>query len=77
MLTFLPFEGYYSFFLKDFKSVLCTLNLLKLSSVIGRRQFPKGHTVHTYKCHIIQYGLGFFCCEFDERDLIALSGISP
>ena len=43
MLTFLPFEGYYSFFLKDFKSVLCTLILLKLSSVIGRRPFPKRH----------------------------------
>ena len=32
MLTFLPFEGYYSFFLKDFKSVLFALNLLKVSS---------------------------------------------
>ena len=30
MLTFLPFEGYYSFFLKDFKSaktVICHLSL--------------------------------------------------
>ena len=43
MLTFLPFESYYSFFLKYFKSVLCTLNLLNLSSVIGRRPFPKRH----------------------------------
>ena len=43
MLTFLTFEGYYSFFLKYFKSVLFALNLLKVSSVFGRRPFPKRH----------------------------------
>ena len=37
--------------------------------------FTQNNTVHTYKCHIIQYGLFFsVACLTREGDLIALSG---
>ena len=37
--------------------------------------FTQNNTVHTYKCHIIQYGLFFsVACLTTEGDLIALLG---
>ena len=52
--------------------------------VIGTRQvvyllfnFTQNNTVHTYKCHIIQYGLFFSVACLTREDLIALSGIIP